>query len=355
MTIESGQMLMHYRLVEKIGEGGMGIVWKAVDTVLDREVAIKILPDAVVGDSDRLARFEREAKLLASLNHPNIATVHGLHENQGFRFLAMELVSGQDLAQRLALGPLPIEETLELARQIATALEAAHENGIVHRDLKPANILLTTDGTVKVVDFGLAKVLQPEPDETDLSRSPTMTARVTGVGVILGTAAYMSPEQARGRDVDKRADVWAFGCVLFEMLTGGAPFGGDTVTDILARILEREPEWGSLPRAVPPQVRRLLSLCLKKDALERLRDMGDARIELSTIQDGATSEFDEISVATRRRFALGIPFVILGIVLGYAAAYLIRGSPTGQPTKSSATRRLSILVPDGHSLVRARG
>ena len=355
MIPSPGGTLLHYRLLEKIGEGGMGVVWKAVDTTLDREVAIKVLPPVFAENAERLARFEREARLLASLNHPNIATVHGLHEDRGVRFLAMELVTGQDLARRLARGPLPIRETLDVARQVATALEAAHENGVVHRDLKPANVLLTPDGTVKVLDFGLAKALLPESPETDLSRSPTMTARMTGAGVILGTAAYMSPEQARGREVDKRADVWAFGCVLYEMLTGGAPFKGDTVTDVLARVLEREPEWGALPRAVPPQVRRLLLRCLQKDALERLRDIGDARIELSAIKDGATSGLDETTVGARYRPVLAISLLILAVALGYAAARLTRGSPARSPTEPSTTRRLSILLPDGQSLARAQG
>ena len=211
MVIASGRRFLHYRLIEKIGEGGMGVVWKAVDTKLDREVAIKILPDAFASVPERLARFEREAKTLASLNHSNIATVYGLHEVDDLRFIAMELAPGEDLAHRLARCALPIEEALDVARQVSEALEAAHEHGVIHRDLKPANIRVGDDGTVKVLDFGLAKALSAEPAETDPSLSPTVTSGGTRAGVILGTAAYMSPEQARGKPLDKRTDIWSFG------------------------------------------------------------------------------------------------------------------------------------------------
>ena len=212
MTLQPGQMLLHYRLAEKIGKGGMGVVWRALDTTLDRDVAIKILPEAFSTDTDRVARFEREAKVLASLNHPNIASIHGLHEAERLRFLAMEFIEGESLAERLARGPLALEECLGFAVPIAEALEAAHENGIVHRDLKPANIQVTPDGKVKVLDFGLAKALDGKSSSGDPANSPTVTSDGTVAGVILGTAAYMSPEQARGKPVDKRTDVWAFGC-----------------------------------------------------------------------------------------------------------------------------------------------
>ncbi|NIM61112.1 MAG: protein kinase, partial [Acidobacteria bacterium] len=348
MTIEPGQMLLHYRLVEKIGEGGMGIVWKALDTNLDRDVAIKILPDTFAGDASRLARFEREAKTLASLSHPNIATVHGLHDAEGVRFLAMELVSGEDLAQRLARGSLPPDEAVGVALQVATALEAAHESGVVHRDLKPANILLTPEGTVKVLDFGLAKILEPETGEADPSLSPTMTAHMTGAGVILGTAAYMSPEQARGQEIDKRADVWAFGCVLFEMLTGKPPFGGATVTDVLARVLEREPEWANLPAGVGSPIRRLLSRCLAKEASNRLRDIGDARIELSSVDEAGAS--DEPTSDPGRRLFMGVLILGLGLVVGYSIGLITRGSGARGSDRADAVRRLSVRLADDQPL-----
>ena len=292
MAIEAGQQLLHYCLIEKIGEGGMGVVWKAVDTTLDREVAIKILPEGFVADAERLARFEREAKLLASVNHPNIATVYSVHESGPSRFLALELVEGEDLSQRLARGPLPIDETLEIAGQIAQALEAAHSQGVVHRDLKPANVMLAADDRVKVLDFGLAKALDVAPASggsgTDPSLSPTITSLGTVAGVILGTAAYMSPEQARGKPVDPRADVWAFGCLLYEMLTGRRPFDGETISDTLAAVLAREPDMDALPDSTPPRVRRVLHHCLQKDQRRRFRDIGDVRIELEQ-DDGETA------------------------------------------------------------------
>src|SRR5262245_53999195 len=243
-------MFSHYRLDEKIGEGGMGVVWKATDTNLDRLVAIKILPEVFSEDPERLARFEREAKLLASLNHPNIDVIHGLHHAQGVRFLAMELVQGEDLAQRLQRGAMPLEEAIAVARQIADALEAAHESGVVHRDLKPANIQITPEGKVKVLDFGLAKAFESDSASGSPSLSPTVTSAGTRAGMILGTAAYMSPEQARGRSVDRRTDIWAFGCVLLEMLTARQIFGGETISDSMAAVLRAEPDWKVLAQGV---------------------------------------------------------------------------------------------------------
>jgi serine/threonine protein kinase len=284
MTIEAGRTLSHYRLAAKIGEGGMGAVWRATDTTLSREVAIKVLPAAFASDPERLARFEREAKLLASLNHPNIAGIYGLHEAEGVRFLAMELVPGEDLSERMARGPIPPDEASGIARQIGEALEAAHEQGVVHRDLKPANIRLTPDGRVKVLDFGLAKALDPMTGSgsmrTDAGMSPTITSLGTVAGVIIGTAAYMSPEQARGRQADRRADVWAFGVILFEMLSGKRLFDGETISDTLASVLKTEPDWGTLPPITPRSVRRLLRRCLAKDPRVRLRSAGDALLEL---------------------------------------------------------------------------
>jgi hypothetical protein len=282
MSFESGQMLLHYRLVEKIGEGGMGVVWRAEDTTLGRDVAIKVLPPAVAQDAERLARFEREAKLLASLQHPNIAVIHGLHADGDVRFLAMELIEGEDLSARLSRGAMTTADSLAIARQVAEALEVAHEQGIVHRDLKPANIQRLPDGQIKVLDFGLAKAFQPDPASggSSASLSPTITSLGTVDGMLLGTAAYMSPEQARGRPVDKRADVWSFGCVLYEMLSGERAFSGETISDTLASVLKLEPDWDALPEDIQHSIRRLTERCLEKDARQRLRDVGEARITI---------------------------------------------------------------------------
>jgi Tol biopolymer transport system component/tRNA A-37 threonylcarbamoyl transferase component Bud32 len=287
VSIEAGQQLLHYRIVEKLGEGGMGVVWKALDTTLDREVAIKILPAAFAEDPERMARFEREAKTLASLNHPGIAGVYGLHEEEAQRFIAMELVGGEDLSERLARGALPQAEALEIAKQIATALEAAHEIGVIHRDLKPANIRLTPDGQAKVLDFGLAKASPPSEaaagSEGGLSQSPTMTHAATTAGMILGTAAYMAPEQARGKPVDRRADIWAFGCVLYEMLAGRAPFEGEDVSEMLAHVITQEPDFDALPKNTPPRVQDLVRRCLRKDPRVRLPHIAAARIALDEL------------------------------------------------------------------------
>jgi serine/threonine protein kinase len=300
MAIQPGQMLLHYKLAEQIGEGGMGSVWRAVDTHLDRDVAIKLLPDDFAGDPERLTRFDREAKLLASLNHPNIAGIHGFQPpgstEEGVAFLIMELVEGEDLSQRLARAPLPLDETLDVAQQVAAALESAHGGGVIHRDLKPANIKLTPDGKVKVLDFGLAKALAPSGEASggeqavSQSLSPTLTSAGTVAGMILGTAGYMSPEQARGKAADRRADIWAFGCVLFEMLSGQRVFEGDTVSDTLASILKTDPDFDKLPTDVPAEVRRLLRRCLHKDPHHRLHDAADARIMLAEVAAGVVDE-----------------------------------------------------------------
>jgi serine/threonine-protein kinase len=253
--------LGHFEIREKLGAGGMGEVFRARDTRLDLDVALKVLPETVATDAERMARFAREAKLLAALNHPNIASIHGLEEENGVRALVLELVDGPTLAQRIAQGPIPLEEALVIARQIAEALEYAHERGIIHRDLKPENVKLRPDGAVKILDFGLAKALDPSSgisrSGAEPSLSPTLTAAATQAGVILGTAACMAPEQAKGRPADERADIWALGCVLFEMLTGRRPFEGDTVTEALAAILRAEPDWAALPPGTPHEIRRL--------------------------------------------------------------------------------------------------
>ena len=280
-----GSNVSHYKVTSKLGEGGMGEVWRAEDTKLGREVALKMLPDVFAQDPERLARFEREARVLASLSHPNIAGIHGIEEVDGKRFLVMELVEGQTLAERIQRGPMPIEEVVRIAKQIAEAVESAHEKGVVHRDLKPANVNITPDGNVKVLDFGLAKALVGDPMSGDnvnhdLSLSPTLTQAMTGLGVLLGTAGYMSPEQARGKPVDRRADIWAFGCILYEMLTGQRLFTGETATDVIGAVVHKEPDLDELSSKVPAQIRRLLERCLQKDANRRLQSIGDARIAL---------------------------------------------------------------------------
>lgn len=296
MDLCPGSRLGSYEIVELLGEGGMGMVYRARDPRLERDVAIKIVHAIHADDPECAARFGREARLLASLNHPHIATVHGFDEAGSTRFLVLELVEGVTLAARLREGPLPVREALTLAIQIAAAVEAAHERHIIHRDLKPANIKITPAGTVKVLDFGLAKCLSPGPAAAAIALGPTLTSGGTGEGVILGTAAYMSPEQARGKDVDTRTDIWSFGCVLFDMLTGRRAFPGDTLSDTVAAILTREPDWTALPPDLPMSIRRLLGRCLQKEVNHRLRDIGDARFE---IEESLSSSGDSSSaVAT---------------------------------------------------------
>ena len=298
----------------------MGEVWRARDSKLGREVAIKTLPEEFAQNEERLARFEREAKLLASLNHPNIATIHGLEEDNGIRFLVLELVEGDTLADQLKHGVIPVEESLKLALQIAEALEAAHEKGVIHRDLKSGNIKVTPDGKVKVLDFGLAKAFLGDGSDANLSQSPTLSLAATQQGVILGTAAYMSPEQARGQEVDKRADVWAFGCVLYEMLTGRQAFRGELMSDVMASVLAREPDYSALHSQLHPRVRELILRCLEKDPRDRWRDVGDLRIELSHIESGV-----QVSVATpgseRPLFAATLAFATLSVVLAVGLVY----------------------------------
>ena len=366
--IQPGQDLLHYRIVEKIGEGGMGVVWKALDTDLEREVAIKILPQQFVADAERLARFEREAKLLASLNHPNIAGVYGLHTAGGVRFLAMELVQGEDLQKRLARGPLAMDDAMDVAVQIARALEAAQTQGIVHRDLKPANIIRGDNGTVKVLDFGLAKALSPDPasGEANPSLSPTMTSAGTVAGMILGTAAYMSPEQARGRPTDARADLWAFGAVLMEMITGKQVFAGETVSDILASVLKSEPDWDLLPADTPRPARRLLRRCLRKDADTRLHHPADARIEI----EAARSRPDPIEMAGTAAVAAEplrkptlqwvLAAIALVAVIGFALREFNRPDPTAEKVSyrfdlryATAGRQRPEISPDGRRFAYA--
>ena len=263
MSLEIGSRIAHYDVTALIGEGGMGQVYQATDTKLNRQVALKILPEAFAADPDRLARFQREAQVLASLNHPNIAQIYGIEKQDGTRALVLELVEGPTLAERIAQGPIPVDEALPIAKQIAEALEAAHEAGVIHRDLKPANVKVKDDGTVKVLDFGLAKALQGEASG-DPSESPTLTAAATQMGVILGTAAYMSPEQATGKPLDKRTDVWAFGVVVYEILTGRPAFAGDNISEVLANVIKSEPDWDALSAGVPPLVESFLRRCVSK-------------------------------------------------------------------------------------------
>ena len=336
MTISSGQSLLHYRLASKLGAGGMGEVWRATDTTLGREVAIKVLPAAFSADPERLARFEREAKVLAALNHPSIASIYGLHESGGTRFLAMELVPGEDLSERIARGRIPAHDAVEIARHIIEALEAAHDQGIIHRDLKPANVKLTPDGKVKVLDFGLAKALDASGVSSaglsDTGMSPTITSLGTVAGVILGTAAYMSPEQARGRSVDKRADTWALGVILFEMLTGRRPFDGETVSDTLASVLKSDPDWNSLPADTPVGVRKLLRRCLAKDPKARLRSAGDAFFDLDDGEPAAESPHVSSRKPWRERAAWA---TVLGLAGVLAFSLWGRGDATGSVQERS--------------------
>ncbi len=343
MALATGVRCGPYEITAKIGAGGMGEVYRARDRKLDRDVALKILPEAFASDPERLARFEREAKILAAINHPHIAQIHGLEESDGVRALVLELVDGPTLADRVAQGSIPIDEALTIARQIADALEAAHEQGIVHRDLKPANIKVRTDGSVKVLDFGLAKALDPTSAGTvDVTASPTITspAPMTGVGAILGTASYMSPEQARGQAINKRTDIWAFGCVLFEMIAGRKVFPGATISDTIAAVLERSPDWAALPLATPPPVRHVLARCLEKDPKHRWRDIGDVRIQLD---DAGRPQKDSASPKISRTGERATWALLVALTAGVAVA--IRPASPEAPTPAEI--RFNLLFPRG--------
>src|SRR5215467_11649527 len=320
MAIQIGQQLGSLEITALVGKGGMGEVYRARDTKLKRDVAIKILPDEFSHDADRLSRFQREAEVLASLNHPNIAAIYDLQEADGARFLVLELVEGETLAERIQRGPIPIDEALAIAKNICEALEAAHEQGIVHRDLKPANVKITHDGKVKVLDFGLAKAMEQAP-RIALSNSPTLISMAaTNAGVILGTAAYMSPEQAKGKPVDKRADIWAFGVVLYEMLTGKMAFSGETVSETMAAVIMREPDWSALPANTPWRLQRLLRRCLKKDERNRLQAIGEARIAIEEVQSGPeTTAQTPLGVSGRRPER---PWMFFSVVITLIAAVL---------------------------------
>jgi len=370
MSLEPGTRLGPYEVVAPLGAGGMGEVYRARDTKIGRDVALKVLPALVQDDPDRLARFEREAQALGALNHPNIAQIYGFErrressspEDAGLpaSFIVMELVEGPTLADRIEAGPVPVDEAVAVARQIADALAAAHGRGIVHRDLKPANIKVRDDGTVKVLDFGLAKALGPESGITDgdAANSPTLTARATAMGMIIGTAAYMSPEQAKGRPVDQRADVWAFGVVLYEMLAGRRLFAGEDVSDTLAEVLKTDPDWRRLPPSTPSSIIRVLRRCLTRNPSKRMRDMHDVRLELDEPFDEAAGA--GVATPERRgsRLSLIAPALILGLALGAAGMWL--WSPSAPPAsdlrfvltpQASGDVLSAVLSPDGSRIV----
>jgi Tol biopolymer transport system component len=351
VALAPGTRLGSYEVIAPIGAGGMGEVYRARDTKLNRDVALKVLPAAFAADADRLARFKREAQVLASLNHPNIAAIYGFEDSGSTHALVLELVEGATLADRIARGPISLDEALPIARQIAEALEAAHEQGIVHRDLKPANVKLRPDGTVKVLDFGLAKALEPVSGmRPQLTNSPTITTpAMTHMGVILGTVAYMSPEQTKGRPADKRSDVWAFGCVLYEMLTANRAFAGDDVSDTLANVLKTEPDWAALPREAPQAIRRLVRRALEKDRSRRLADIADARLE---IEDAVTAPGDpraSRASGDRLSWRVGLPWVLSVLLALTLAVGWLRPRPG--PREPGPTTRLELELPDGVELI----
>ncbi len=347
MPLVTGTRLGAYEILAVIGAGGMGEVYRARDTKLGRDVAIKVLPEAFAADPDRLARFKREAQVLAALNHPNIAAIYGLEESGGASAIVMELVEGPTLADRLSQGAMPLDEALPIAHQIAEALEAAHEQGVMHRDLKPANIKVRDDGVVKVLDFGLAKAFAGDATDPNVTNSPTMSLAATRAGVILGTAAYMSPEQARGKAVDKRTDIWAFGCVLFEMLTGRRAFEGDEIADILGAIMRAEPDWSLLPAGTPPPIRRLLRRCLAKDRKNRLPEIGTARLEIddtaAQLSDGAVAAVPHLAAHSRERLAwISAAAAVVALIAALATAI---GLYTQRLPEETRAYRSSILPP----------
>ena len=369
MALHPSTRLGPYQVQSTLGAGGMGEVYRGIDTRLKRDVALKILPESFATDASRLARFQREAEVLASLNHPNIAAIYGFEESNGIRALVMELVEGPTVADRIARGPIPIDEALPIARQIVEALEAAHEQGIVHRDLKPANIKLRPDGVVKVLDFGLAKALEPTSAQGDATASPTITspAMMTGVGVLLGTAAYMSPEQARGKAVDKRSDIWAFGCVVYEMLTGRRAFAGDDVTDTLANVLKLEPDWSRLPAEVPSRVWATLRACLQKDPKRRIADVQSLRLALEGAFDAGAAQRVELPGISRshggKRLAVPAMALVAGVLMAGVAAWVLWPGAAPAPISRfdhvlggnqllrGVNRRLVALSPDGRQFV----
>ena len=372
MALNVGSRLGHYDVTALIGEGGMGQVYQATDTKLRRDVALKVLPQAFTDDPDRLARFEREATVLASLNHPNIGHIYGLEEAEGQKALVLELVEGPTLADRIKQGSIPVDEALPIAKQIAEALEAAHEQGIIHRDLKPANIKVKDDGTVKVLDFGLAKAFQPDASDVSASMSPTisLTAAATQMGMVIGTAAYMAPEQASSKAVDKRADVWAFGVVLYEMLTGTRPFVGDDVSKTLAHVIAIDPDWSTLPKGLPPVLGTFLRGCLEKNPKQRVHDVADVRLAMDGAFEttvGASSE--QVVAPPLAVWQKPVPLVltvVVALVTGLSVWSLTRPAPpspglvtrfpiplAADQTFTFPARPLVAISPDGSQVVYA--
>ena len=349
MALAVGSRLGHYDVTALIGEGGMGQVYQATDTKLNRQVALKILPEAFAADPDRLARFQREAQVLASLNHPHIGGIHGLEESDGVKALVLELVEGPTLADRIAQGPIPVDEALPIAKQIAEALEAAHEKGVIHRDLKPANVKVKDDGTVKVLDFGLAKALQHEASNVSASMSPTisLTAAGTQLGMVIGTAAYMAPEQAKGKVVDKRADVWAFGAVLYEMLTGRRAFAGDDVSKTLAYVITKDVDWAAVPDGASVALVRVLQRCLERDPKRRLRDIGDAWLELDNRQERSVTQATTESVVAPKLQVWQRPVPAAAAAVGIAAlaGLAVWAATRPQPAPAPDLMRFAIVTP----------
>jgi len=364
MSLDTGARLGSYEVIAPIGKGGMGEVYRARDTKLDRNVALKVLPDEFAADPERISRFTREAKVLASLNHPHIAGIYGFESGA----LVLELVEGPTLADRIAQGPLPVDEALAIAKQIAEALEAGHEAGIVHRDLKPANIKVKDDGTVKVLDYGLAKALEGEGSAgsaADFSQSPTLTRQGTEIGVILGTAAYMSPEQAKGKRVDKRSDIWSFGAVLYEMLTGTRAFAGEDVSEIVASVIKSEPDWRRLPSGVSPTVHALLKACLEKDPKRRVRDIGDVRLLLAGAfdrDDGPAAPGANRTSTRGSRWPAAVAGLVAGVLVAVGAWSLrpeprrpvvrvVARPPASSPLDIAAAGSSLAITPDGSTIL----
>jgi len=358
MTVAKGTKLGPYEFLGAIGAGGMGEVYRARDMRLGRDVALKVLPEGVARDTERMARFRREAQVLASLNHPNIAAIYGFEDSGSVHALAMELVEGQTLADLITRDPMPLDEALPIAKQICEAVEYAHERGIIHRDLKPANIKLASNDAVKILDFGLAKALEGNAASVDISSSPTISRMATQAGIILGTAAYMSPEQAKGKSVDRRTDIWAFGCVLYEMLTAKKPFDGETVTDTLAAVIKSEPDWSLLPANTSPAMRNLLQRCLKKDFRQRLQSIGDARIAIEELLSGAPQDSPQstaiAAVIPAPLWRRALPWALattLGIAL-IASGVALRPSA---PSTPQPVARFAITMPVGQAPAIDRG
>jgi WD40 repeat protein len=356
MALTTGTRLGPYEVLGPLGVGGMGEVYRARDAKLNREVALKVLPGSLASDPDRLARFRREAQVLASLNHPNIAHIHGFEDSGTTHALVMELVEGPTLAERIAHGPIPLTDALPIARQIADALEAAHEQSIIHRDLKPANVKVRADGTVKVLDFGLAKAVDPATSSgADVMNSPTLTGHATQMGMILGTAAYMAPEQARGKAVDRRADIWAFGVVVYEMLTGQRAIRGEEASDVMAAVLRQDIDWSALPVGTPSRLRRLLERCLERDPKTRLRDIGEARVEIARIEAGASDAAfisNSPASAPRVRLIRILPWALFAAVSLGLVGFLLWSPWRTAPLVTGLSARFQYALPADQQFTR---